>query len=124
MPGNGPLWIRVDSTALLLSIGGVTYDNIGRGRPEWWMPDISQDHVHFFSETIQLGIPDRLVCELGLDLQPVGMSDSTLQQDNQRDDPTSCSQVHDDISLLEGHKFRQKDGIDGKPISLSGLDQL
>jgi hypothetical protein len=88
------------------------------------MPDISQDYVHFFSETIQLGIPDRLICKLGLDLQPVGMSDSTLQQDNQRDDPTSCSQVHDDISLLEGHKFRQEDGIDGKPISLSGLDQL
>ncbi len=62
--------------------------------------------------------------KLGLDLQPIGMSDSTLQQDNQRDDPTSRPKIHEDISLLEGHKFRQEDGIDGKPISLSGLDQL
>ena len=122
MPGNGPLWIRVDSTTLLLSIGGVTYDNIGRGRPERWMSNISQDHAHFLLETIQLSIPDRLFCELGLDLQSVGISYSTLQQDNQRDDPTSRSQIHDDISPLEGHKFRQEDGIDGKPISFSGLD--
>jgi hypothetical protein len=88
------------------------------------VPDIPQNDVHFFIKTIQQRISNRLVCEGRLDFQPECVTDLLRQQQHQGNDPAAGPKIHDGFSRLYGDKFGKQNGIDGKPVPVSGLDQL